>query len=66
MTLENQAISAELLEILACPTCEDRPGVELRDGALRCVKCGRVYPIVDGIPMMLVDAAAHQDDSKGE
>ena len=27
---------------------------------LRCVKCGRVYPIVSDIPVMLVDEAFDQ------
>jgi len=47
----------KLLEILACPACDDRPRVELDDGELLCGKCGRRYPIRDGIPIMLVEEA---------
>lgn len=48
-------IDPKLLEILACPACkaEVRPEGE----RLVCVRCGRRYPIRDGIPVMLVEEA---------
>jgi LSD1 subclass zinc finger protein len=51
------AISADLLEILICPSC--RAKVELKpDGSgLKCVSCHRVYPVRDDIPVMLIDEA---------
>jgi uncharacterized protein YbaR (Trm112 family) len=48
-------IPADLLEILACPAC--RGAFTAEDHALRCVSCGRSYPIRDGIPILLVDQA---------
>jgi uncharacterized protein YbaR (Trm112 family) len=53
----DMAISADLLEILICPAC--RAKVELKpDGSgLRCVSCHRLYPVRDGIPVMLIDEA---------
>ncbi len=48
-------IDKELLEILACPACHG--DVELRGEKIVCLKCGRKYPIKDGIPVMLVDEA---------
>ena len=50
-------ISTELLEVLACPKCKEK--VELtEDGtALVCQKERLRYPIVDGIPVMLVEEA---------
>jgi len=48
-------IDKELLEILACPAC--KADVELTGEKIVCTKCGRKYPIVDGIPVMLVDKA---------
>jgi uncharacterized protein len=48
-----QVINPELLSLLVCPV--DRAELELRDSSLICSECGRVYPIVDGIPNMVVD-----------
>ncbi len=52
---EESALPERLLGILACPACEDRPKVELRDGAIHCPACGRAYPIENGVPIMLVN-----------
>ena len=57
VTLDDQ-----LLEILACPAPDHAP---LRAGtpddpdadALTCTFCGRVYPVRDGIPVLLLDEA---------
>ena len=51
------AIHPDLLEILVCPV--DKATVEVvKNGAgLRCVQCGRVYPVKDDIPIMLEDEA---------
>ena len=51
-------VSQELLEILRCPAC-----VREKDGLLTlvhetwlvCQDCDRKYPIVDDIPVMLID-----------
>jgi len=51
------AIDEKLLEILACPACDDRPPVKLMGEKLVCEKCRRAYPIRDGIPVMLVEEA---------
>ena len=48
-------IDKELLNILACPAC--KADVRLEGERIVCVKCGRRYPIRDGIPIMLVDEA---------
>lgn len=48
----------ELLDILRCPAC-----VQTKEGLLDfvhgtwlvCHDCGRKYPIVDDIPVMLID-----------
>lgn len=50
----------ELLDILLCPAPEcQKPIAEVPGDAnsLRCTGCGRVYPVVNGIPIMLVDRA---------
>jgi uncharacterized protein YbaR (Trm112 family) len=51
-------ISKELLEILRCPNCVREKGGALtlhKDAWLICQDCGRKYPIVDDIPVMLID-----------
>ena len=41
-------------ELLACPVCrgELRFDPNLDADRLVCAQCGRVYPVVDGIPML--------------
>ena len=48
-------IDKELLAILACPVC--KTDVRLEAEKLVCVKCGRKYPVRDGIPVMLQEEA---------
>ena len=52
-------INPELLELLACPACDNRPPVRLSTNGhfLVCDQCRRQYPIEEEIPIMLVDAA---------
>jgi uncharacterized protein YbaR (Trm112 family) len=54
-------ISKELLEILACPLCKEEVRPTENGSGLKCVKCGRVYPIRDDIPVMLVDEATNEE-----
>jgi len=50
-------VDKDLLEILACPLCKV-PVEEVRDGTgLRCGECGRIYPVEDDIPVMLIEEA---------
>lgn len=51
-------LSQDLLEILRCPACvrEKQGLLELyKDAWLICQDCGRKYPIVEEIPVMLID-----------
>jgi len=48
-------IDKKLLDIMACPVC--KADVRLEEDKIVCTKCGRRYPIRDGIPVMLVDKA---------
>lgn len=55
-------VSADLLEILRCPVCVREEGKEgtlsmVKNSWLVCQDCGRKYPIVEDIPVMLVDEA---------
>jgi len=51
-------LDPRLLEILICPGCGG--GIRVLDGelGLECDDCGRVYPVRDGIPVMLLDEAS--------
>jgi len=51
------AIDPKLLEILACPLCKTEVDLSADGSGLVCRSCGRRYPIVDDIPVMLVDEA---------
>lgn len=42
----------ELLKKLACPICKS--GVKLEGNNLICKNCDKLYPIIDGIPVMLL------------
>jgi len=51
-------VKPELLDILRCPACvREKDGLLTltRDAWLVCQDCGRKYPIVDEIPVMLID-----------
>jgi uncharacterized protein len=51
------AIAQELLDILVCPVDKVKVGYTEDRAGLRCPQCGRVYPVRDGIPVMLVAEA---------
>jgi len=50
-------VDARLLEMLICPSCAGGIRELGQDRALECVACGRIYPIRDGIPVLLVEEA---------
>lgn len=41
-----------VLDQLACPACLG--ALNLQEDKLACVACGRTYPVVDGIPVLIV------------
>ncbi len=49
-------VPENLLEVLACPKCKTEVKVvAVKDGdtGLQCTSCGLVYPVKNGIPIML-------------
>ncbi|GAB3670849.1 Trm112 family protein [Actinocorallia lasiicapitis] len=48
-------LDAWLMEILACPNC--RGNLKGEDELTCQGECGYVYPVRDGIPVLLVDEA---------
>jgi len=51
------AVSQELLDLLVCPLCKTPVKLTLEQTGLKCETCGRIYPVRDDIPIMLVDEA---------
>ena len=51
------AISQDLLDILVCPLCKEPVRMKPDQSGLKCVKCHRVYPIKDDIPVMMINEA---------
>jgi uncharacterized protein len=56
------SIDSHLLEILACPVCKTEVKLTSDEKGLKCVKCNRVYPIKEDIPVMLIDEATIDPD----
>ena len=50
-------IDQAVLDILACPLSDSRPPLELRGEHLYCAECDCYFPIVNGIPNLLPEAA---------
>ena len=57
-------IKKQLLDILCCPA--DKSNVVEKDGRIVCLKCGRRYPVWDGIPIMLVEESELPNGRSGE
>ncbi|MEO9363928.1 MAG: Trm112 family protein [Nitrososphaera sp.] len=63
-----------MLDILACPIDKHYPlelveieatGDEVKEGVLACPKCGRYYPIMEEIPVMLPDELRNKERDTG-
>jgi uncharacterized protein YbaR (Trm112 family) len=57
------SLDPRLMEILACPSDDHaplRPGTPADPQAdvLTCTSCGRGSPVVDGLPVLLLDEAS--------
>jgi uncharacterized protein YbaR (Trm112 family) len=54
---DRSVISPELLDVLACPKCKQRIELTEDGSALVCRSDRLRYPIVDGVPVMLIEEA---------
>lgn len=62
-------VNKDLLDILRCPVCvKDKTGeLDLyKDTWLLCKDCSRKYPIVEDIPVMLIDEGDKWADTAKE
>lgn len=58
------SLDPQLLRILACPLCKTDVKLTSDEKGLKCVKCHRVYPIKEDIPVMLIDEATIEPERK--
>ena len=56
-------ISPRFLELAACPACHAKLAVDYEASSLVCTNpaCGLIYPVRDGIPILLIDEARRQE-----
>jgi uncharacterized protein YbaR (Trm112 family) len=54
-------IDKKLLEILACPNCKGDISLNEDESGLICLHCELIYPIKNGIPVMLIVEAVKFD-----
>jgi uncharacterized protein len=58
-------LDPQLLDILACPDSHHTPLVYDEPGqTLTCPECGRVFPINDGLPELLLEDAGNESDAE--
>ena len=50
-------LSHDFLNILACPACKGELQVDDNAQKLLCRPCGLVFPVREGIPVLLIDEA---------
>lgn len=58
-----ETIDPEILALFACPACDDRPPLRQDSQTLVCTRCGRIYPIREGIPDLLVEDSTLPENS---
>lgn len=54
-------LNKKLLHLLACPICHKALVLLEDESGLECPSCGLVYPIRDGIPVMLKEEAKKKE-----
>ena len=57
-------IDPDLLAILACPICEDRPPLRQEGDTLVCTKAGHGFPVIAGIPHLLPEDVIQPEEAK--
>ena len=61
---QSSASDPSVVGQLACPACLG--DLRLEESKLVCAECGRAYPVLDGIPVLIAgreEEAIHQNDS---
>jgi uncharacterized protein YbaR (Trm112 family) len=55
------SFDSSVIESLACPACQG--SLALGEDKLICRACGRAYPVVNGIPILIADRAVSPANS---
>lgn len=55
-------MESDLTALLACPAC--RGTLNDSEGGLRCENCATLFPIVDGIPILVLETADQSEDQR--
>jgi hypothetical protein len=48
---------------LVCPACRARLRLAAPRNVVECTGCGRIYPVREGIPVLLIEEATQPDSS---
>jgi uncharacterized protein YbaR (Trm112 family) len=54
-------LEASVMAQLACPVCFGELAAGVSATEIRCLTCARVYPMVDGIPVLIPGRAIQRD-----
>ena len=54
---QTATLSQALLEQFACPVCFGALSLVEGGGQIRCMGCGRGYPVIEGIPVLIAERA---------
>jgi hypothetical protein len=54
---KSPTFDSRVLEQLACPVCFG--SLRVAGDTIVCAGCGRVYPLIDGIPVLIAERAAN-------
>lgn len=52
---QSPTFDSRILQQLACPACFG--DLRLTEDAIVCAACGRAYPLIDGIPVLICERA---------
>nr|HPN83789.1 SUMF1/EgtB/PvdO family nonheme iron enzyme [Victivallales bacterium] len=63
--MKNKGLSEEFVKILACPK-DKSPVKQTESGDLKREECGKIYKVIDGIPVMLLDEETSSDEDGGK
>jgi hypothetical protein len=54
--MQKSLIDAAALRMLVCPACHAELAI-LDPQSVRCTGCGRLYPVRDGLPVLIADVS---------